>query len=125
MTGDRVRAVRLPIPPSLNRTYRIGKLGAKGRGVMFKTGEAKLYAFQVGNICRKGGAYPLEGPVSVSLVIYRPRKAGDLDNYLKVLLDALQGALYRKDSQIRKLVAELDDQEPQDPRVIVVVEEMP
>jgi len=129
--NDRVAAIQLPIPPSLNRTYRVGRVRGKSeqfgkgssRGVIFKTKLAKMYAEGVRNYCQAQRIEPMEGPVKVTLTIYRPRKAGDLDNYLKVLLDALQGALYLKDSQIRQLVALLDDSEPKQARVIVLVEE--
>jgi Holliday junction resolvase RusA-like endonuclease len=42
----------------------------------------------------------------VSLNLYRPRAAGDLDNYFKGLLDCLSGAAgYEDDSQIAELHA--------------------
>jgi crossover junction endodeoxyribonuclease RusA len=46
---------------------------------------------------------PFAGPVAVYLHVYRARKAGDLDNSAKVLLDALQGVAYNDDAQIVEL----------------------
>ncbi len=40
------------------------------------------------------------GPVSVNVRVYRPARRGDLDNCLKVLLDALKGIAFVDDSQV-------------------------
>ena len=42
----------------------------------------------------------LTGPVSVEFKVYRPAKRGDLDNFLKVMLDGMQGTMYKNDKQI-------------------------
>lgn len=84
----------LPYPPSGNRYWR----HAKGR--TYLSAEARAYRAAV---ARVAPTLPLDGPVSVTLTVYRPRKAGDLDNTFKVLLDALNGLAWHDDSQIEEL----------------------
>lgn len=67
--------------------------------------EARQYKLRVGLQLRSEGVELLHGPVSVSLVITRPAKRGDLDNSLKVLFDSLQGIAYENDSQVVELHA--------------------
>lgn len=43
---------------------------------------------------------PLAGPVAVEFTVFRPAKRGDLDNFMKVLLDSMQGSFYMNDKQI-------------------------
>jgi len=59
--------------------------------------------------------------VAVTVRLYRPAKRGDIDNSLKVLLDALQGHVYNDDAQIVELHAYRYD-DKRDPRVEVDVE---
>lgn len=82
----------LPYPPSSNRYWRVWR----GRAV--KSTEARAYQAAVALANR--GAVPLTGPVSVDLVVTRPAKRGDLDNFLKVVLDALKGIAFVDDAQI-------------------------
>jgi hypothetical protein len=81
----------LPYPISANRYWR----SVPGRGV--------------------------DGPVALTITLYRPAKRGDLDNRIKVLVDALGGGIaYRDDSQVVELHAyRLDDKDH--PRVEVQV----
>lgn len=67
---------------------------------------------------------PLEGEVVVSLVVYRKRKVGDLDNFQKVLLDALRGVAFNDDSQVVEIHARRED-DAENPRVEVRVEALP
>lgn len=67
------------------------------------------------------GMRPLLGPVYVSLTVYRAERRGDLDNKIKVALDALQGVGYTNDSQVTELHARLED-DPSNPRLVVWVE---
>lgn len=64
---------------------------------------------------------PPSGPVDVTVHVFRPRKAGDLDNALKVLLDALSGIAYVDDDQVVSLHAFRHDDKER-PRVEVEVE---
>lgn len=63
----------------------------------------------------------IEGDVHVHLWLYRRARRGDLDNSLKVLLDALQSVAYKNDSAIREIHA-VQFEDAADPRVRVIVE---
>lgn len=87
----------LPYPPSANRYWR----NFKGRTVI--SAEARAYKKEV--VARLAWlgintAWIMIGPIAISLWVYRPRKSGDLDNRIKVILDSLQGLRYENDSQI-------------------------
>lgn len=81
-------------PPSLNKFYRTFRgrilISAEGRAYKLRTA-LKLKALRI---------IPLEGPICVSLTLYRPQKRGDADNALKCLFDACNGLLWLDDSQI-------------------------
>lgn len=102
----------LPYPPLANRYWRVWR----GRAV--KSPAARDYQSSVRLANRRK---PIEGPVSVSVSVYRPWRRGDLDGALKVLLDALQGVAYADDSQVVRLHAERFEDKA-NPRVEVVVE---
>ena len=104
----------LDLPPSANRYWR-----KTSRGV-YVSPEAKAYRDAVGWRARCAGVFPLAGPVGVEVHVYRARKAGDLDNFLKVLLDAMQDHLYGDDNQITTLFAHRHD-DAKNPRVEVRV----
>lgn len=101
----------LPIPPSANRYWR----SVDHRVIV--SPEAQEYKRLVRYSTT--GIRPFKGNVAVNVTVFRPRKAGDLDNYLKVLLDALKGVLYDDDSVVVELHAFRDD-DKRDPRVVVV-----
>lgn len=104
----------LPMPPGVNSMYRTWRgrilLSAKGRAYK----EAAAFA------ARAQGAHPILGALSVTVRIYRPRRAGDIDGYLKGCLDALNGIAWEDDSQIVELHAVRHDDKA-NPRVEVVV----
>jgi len=104
----------LPVPPSANRYWRIY------RNRMVVTEEARAYKEEVALLLR--GAVPLGGNVSVNLSVFRPAKRGDLDNYNKVLFDALQGFAYSNDSQITEIHSFRKD-DKDNPRVEFMVYE--
>lgn len=105
---------RFPLPPSANRYWR------HYRGRMVASAEATAYKTTVAMLARCAGARRLTGPVCVTVAVYRERQRGDLDNYLKVLLDGLQGVFYDNDAQIRELHATLHD-DRHDPRCEVSI----
>lgn len=108
-TGEEV-VLKLPVPPSANRYWR----NFNGRTVV--SAEASAYKSEVGWLCAQ--VQPFTGDVAVSVTVYRERKAGDLDNYLKVLLDALKGILYPDDKAVVEIQAYRED-DKNDPRVMV------
>lgn len=93
--------LELPYPPSANRYWRVWR----GRAV--KSDEAREYQAKVRRLYAR--ARPLAGPVSVTLEVYRPIKRGDLDNSLKVTLDALKGVAFLDDAQVKRLTATQHD----------------
>jgi crossover junction endodeoxyribonuclease RusA len=109
-------ALVLPFPPSANRYWR----SVPGRGVLLSA-EARRYKEDAGMVALAAGVRPVDGPVALTVTLYRPAKRGDLDNRIKVLLDALGGGIaYRDDSQVVELHAyRLDDKD--NPRVEVQV----
>jgi len=90
-------ALRLPIPPSANRYWR------SYNGKVVVSEEAQQYKWQVKLLC--GQLDPFPGNVSLTISIYRARKSGDLDNYLKVALDSLKGILYPDDNAVVEIHA--------------------
>ena len=106
---------RLPVPPSANRYWRI----CNNRIVV--TDEARAYKDEVRLLLRN--LAPLSGDVIVSLTVFRPAHRGDLDNYCKILLDALQGCAYGNDNQIIEIHSFRED-DKDDPRVEVLVYEI-
>lgn len=106
-----------PLPPSSNRYWRM----VKGR--MLISAEAKNYKITLGMLARSDRVVQLVGPVMVTVRVYRERKAGDLDNRLKVLFDAMQGVFFANDNQVREIHAYLAD-DRHNPRVEVTVERL-
>jgi len=89
----------LPYPPSANLYWR----NAHGRTHVSTS--AKEYKKSVQTLCLLHRVQPLHGRLKVTIHLWRPRKAGDLDNRIKILIDALQGAAYANDKQIVELHA--------------------
>ena len=106
----------IPVPPSANRYWMI----ANNRIVV--TSEARNYKQQVfyklAHLTE-----PLRKDIAVNVTIFRAYKRGDLDNFLKIMLDALQGIIYLNDSQITEIHAFRDD-DKNNPRVRVLVYEL-
>lgn len=106
----------LPLPPSANRYWRKG-----GGGVLYVSEEARKYK-EIVWIC-KAVKNPFLKDVEITVKVFRARKSGDLDNKLKVLFDALQGVIYKNDSQITVIHAfRFDD--AKNPRVEIEVKEL-
>jgi crossover junction endodeoxyribonuclease RusA len=103
--------VSLPLPPSANLYWRIWR----GRAVV--SNEARAYKQHAALAAKAQGLRPFRnGDVIVSIRIFRPTKRGDLDNRIKVLLDALRGVAYRDDSQVVGLQA-VQFEDAENPRV--------
>ncbi|HFC2787008.1 TPA: RusA family crossover junction endodeoxyribonuclease [Neisseria gonorrhoeae] len=113
-TGRGMRVIRLilPYPVSANRYWRIWR----NRAV--RSAEAAAYKETVRRIAQGAGAMPSEGAVAVYVrLIPKANKDGganktviDLDNALKVALDALQGVAYHNDRQVRRIAADYADE---------------
>ena len=105
----------LPFPPSSNRYWRKTRDGR-----VYVSDEAKAYKEEVG---LKTNRYAkLNGDLAFTATFYRPRKSGDLDNRIKILLDSLQGTIFADDKQIVEIHAyRFDDKE--NPRVELEITE--
>ena len=95
----------LPYPVSANRYWRSFRSGS--RAVVTVSSEAKAYKQEVGLIALQARMRVMEGPVALNVTLV-PKNGTvmDLDNCLKVTLDALKGIAYADDKQVRKIVAQ-------------------
>ena len=93
---------QLPYPPSVNHYWR----SVGGRMLISK--EGRTFRRKVCAILGRCGAEPLDGDLSIEIIVYPPdRRRRDVDNVLKSLLDALEkGGAYENDSQIKRLTIE-------------------
>lgn len=107
--------ITLGFPPTLNHLYST----VRGHRVLSRAG--RQYKTTTALRARMAGMRRLAGPVAVTVRVFRPRRSGDLDNTLKVLLDSLKGVAWNDDSQVvRILASRYDDKE--NPRVELEVE---
>jgi Holliday junction resolvase RusA-like endonuclease len=104
----------LPFPPSVNRIWRSAMKNACARcrkvaiPFTYLSDEAESYRTHAMGVLERMGRPIILKPndVAVTVNLYRPRAAGDLDNYLKAMLDCLSGSAgYEDDSQIAELHA--------------------
>ena len=102
---DGVIRLTLPEPPSANRYWRT----FRGRAV--KSAEARAFVATVHGLAKAAKIKPITtGPVAVDITWVRGRKAGDLDNRLKIVLDALgKGLCYKDDRQITEITMHRQD----------------
>lgn len=90
---------------------------------MVRSREATGYKTEVGWLCLQAQLKPVHGDISMSMDLYRPAKRGDLDNYIKILIDSLIGWVYFDDSQIVEIHAMRHDDKA-DPRVEISITEV-
>lgn len=116
----------LPYPISTNRYWRT----FRSRQIVSK--EAVAYKARVAAIAAENGIKPTAKTVGLTVqLIPKANKDGsaskvclDLDNCLKVCLDALQGAAYENDNQVRRIVAEYGSEPIAGGGLVVKVEEL-
>jgi len=98
-TPDMSMTIRLPYPPSLNRLYR----SINGRSI--KSALGRSYSSVAAGLVM-ASRVRVKGPFVLSLVATPPdKRARDLDNLLKPVLDALQtGGAIENDSLCRCLM---------------------
>jgi Holliday junction resolvase RusA-like endonuclease len=105
----------LPEPPSANRYWR------RAGTTIHRSTEATRYIELVALHVRLAGVRKISGSVELRMVWYRKNRTGDLDNRIKVVQDALQHGAFADDGKVRRLVAEMSDDDPRNPRLEVVV----
>ena len=96
----------LPYPVSANRYWRT--VAANGRAMVFVSDEAKKFKDEVWWRARSAGLRtPFTTAVELKItLIPKNRVCMDLDNALKVTIDALKGIAYDDDAQVYKIIAE-------------------
>ena len=109
------QSVILPLPPSVNHYYV-----NTGRGGRALSQEARDYKAAAELAVYRAHLVRYAGPVAVTLHVYRERKAGDLDNRVKLTLDALNGHAWVDDAQVVEIHAYRHD-DAANPRVEVEV----
>ena len=107
--------ITLPVTPSVNRYWRSGIVN--GHTQVFLSDEARAYKREVALLTRH--LEPFTRHVALSITAFRPRKKGDIDNYLKALLDAIKGTIYLDDDQVIEIHAYRDDDKG-NPRVVLL-----
>lgn len=115
--------VSLPYPVSANRYWR--SYAVKGRAMVVVSDEAKSYRSQCGWIAKAAGMRtPLEGEIELTIALVPAnRVCMDLDNALKVVIDALKGIAFVDDAQVRRILAERLPPDGHGARVEVTVRE--
>ena len=118
--------LNLPYPISTNRYWRV----FRNRTVL--SSEAKAYKAQVAAIAKQSGQTLHHDDVEILITVQRKankdgsasRVCLDLDNCLKVILDALQGIAYLNDKQIVLIQAQYADKPIRGGGVIVQVKKV-
>jgi crossover junction endodeoxyribonuclease RusA len=108
----------LPYPPSANEYWRTALV--KGRPQTYVSEMGKAYRKEVATLCAAAGVTCFTGGTSLRLAVFRPRRAGDTSNRIKVLEDALRELAYADDAQNVEVWARRYE-DPADPRVEVTV----
>lgn len=96
-------------PPGVNSLYysRVVPQKWPNKGFMAIRGlttEGQEYKKHVAEVA--GGMTPFIGDVAVTLKWYRPRRIGDIDGILKIILDGMSGHIYNDDKQVARLVVD-------------------
>jgi len=84
-----MRWLELPMPPSVNKYWRVGEVGNRGK---FLTKAAKQFRVDVQSQVLQSHFPRHTGPVIAVLEFHPSEKMCDLDNYEKALWDAVQSA---------------------------------
>lgn len=130
----------LVLPPALsaNRYWRPVNIGK--HITIVPTSEAKAYRHEVAMLARKAGVTLTRGRVALTVRMYPARpldwakraakdpdgwddtvRSIDLDNALKVLLDALKNVAFDDDAWVRRIDAERMEPDEHGARVVVTI----
>lgn len=108
--------VKLPYPVSANIYWRMRVNPRTRKPYMSVSAKGRQYKKLVGQILAlKKLNRPTKKPLFVDITLHPKMNLDgteskvliDLDNALKVTLDSLEGYIYAKDKQIRKIIAEI------------------
>lgn len=109
-----MKTVFLPYPVSANRYWRTF------RNMNVLSQEAKEYKRNVANLAVLSGMKPTSNNVRLTVILHpKAKKDGtaslvvlDLDNCLKVTIDALKNVAYYDDKQVKGIMAEYGEPMP-------------
>ena len=100
----------LPYPVSANRYWRSLVPRGHKRAIVVVSDEARAYKQECAWRAKHAGARPMTGTVELRVkLVPANRVCMDLDNALKVTIDALKGVVYADDAQVYRIVAERAD----------------
>lgn len=108
----------LPYPPSANKYWRSVLIGGVVRVLV--SSEARAYKKSCCTLAAMACKAPMTGPLAMIIRVFRPMRRGDLSNRIKVVEDALQGAVFHDDDQIVRIEASRHDDKGS-PRVEVII----
>ena len=118
----------LPYPVSANRYWRTVVAQRRGgskkpRALTFVSDEAKNYKTECAWRAKEAGfKIPMTGAVELRMrLVPKNRICIDLDNALKISIDALKGIVYADDAQVWRIVAERANPDPCGARLEVEV----
>lgn len=115
---DRILINRDILPLSQNQVYR-----RRAQGGMYMTEKGKSFKSIIGWEAKNEmlGYKPFEGPVSVFIdLFFSDNRKRDIDGPIKLILDALNGIIYKDDSQITRLT--IHKRKAKEPAITILIE---
>lgn len=114
----------VPVRPiGTNHGYALSAWGGHARMRMTDAGRAFKEAVYLSARKAMRGRAMLDGALEVRLLLVYPDNRSDLDSGMKFTVDSLQGAVFKNDRAVRRLVAE-KAADPKRPRVEITVTEI-
>lgn len=119
---DRVMKFELPYPLTTNGLY-IVVITRSGKQKRMLTKEGKAYKRANALLAKKQGAFLMTGEIKFTMHVWRPRRAGDLSNRVKLAEDSLKGIAFHDDEQVAEmhLYRRLDRENP---RIEITLEQI-
>lgn len=99
---SRVSSTRFWVPgkPVVKQRPRLS------HGHVYTPATTSAYEEFVGVCAKAAGAVPLDGDVAITIFVFvQSGRHGDIDNYVKAVLDGLNGIAYRDDRQVVQIFA--------------------
>lgn len=100
-----VGVIGVPVPKGRPRMTRAGHVITPKRTVAWE----KLVRLTVQSAASAVRWRPLDEPCAVVVEVRRARRAGDLDNFVKAILDACNGVLWTDDKLVASIQAHMID----------------